>query len=106
MNTHYIIILITTKNKKQATQIAQALLQSKLIACANIIDGVQSLFWWQGKIDSSKETLLILKTKKILFKKVEAKVKSLHSYQTPEIISLPIANGSKDYLGWINSSVV
>ena len=104
MKTQYIIILTTTKDKKEAVKIAQGLLDAKLIACANIVDGVQSLFWWQGKIDSSKEVLLVLKTKKNLFKKVCAKVKSLHSYQTPEIISLPIVNGSEDYLGWINSS--
>ncbi len=101
----YIIVLVTAKDKKEAAKIAKGLLESKLIACANIIDGIQSLFWWQGKIDSSKEVLLVLKTKKSLFKKVEAKVKSLHSYQTPEIIALPIVHGSKDYLSWITASV-
>jgi periplasmic divalent cation tolerance protein len=104
MNIPYIIILVTSKDKKEAKKIAQSLLEAKLIACANIIDNVQSLFWWQGKIDSSKEVLLVLKTKKILFKRVCAKVKSLHSYQTPEIIALSLVNGSKNYLSWINSS--
>ena len=105
MNTQCIIVFVTTKDKKEANKIAHGLLEAKLIACANIIDGVQSLFWWQGKIDSSKEALLVLKTKKNLFKKISVKVKSLHSYQTPEIIALPIADGSKDYLAWINSSI-
>jgi periplasmic divalent cation tolerance protein len=100
----YILIFITAKNKKEASMLAKNLLEDKLIACANIIDGVQSLFWWQGKIDSSKETLLILKTKKVLFKKIMEKVKSLHSYQTPEIIALPLTHGSQDYLQWLNSS--
>jgi len=103
-NTKYIVILVTAKDKKQATKIACGLLEAKLVACANIIEGVQSLFWWQGKIDSSKEVLLVLKTKKTLFKKIMIKVKSLHSYQTPEIIALPIVAGSDDYLHWINSS--
>ncbi|MBF0570435.1 MAG: divalent-cation tolerance protein CutA [Candidatus Omnitrophica bacterium] len=102
---NYIIILVTAKDKKEANRIARGLLEAKLIVCANIIDDVQSLFWWQGKIDSSKEVLLVLKTKKSLFKRIMAQVKSLHSYQTPEIIALPIANGSEDYLKWINSSV-
>ena len=70
MDKTFIVVLITTKDKKEAAKIAKGLLEAKLIACANIIDGVQSLFWWQGKIDSSREVLLILKTKKILFKKV------------------------------------
>ncbi len=104
MNTHYIIVLVTAKDKKEAEKIARGLLEAKLIACANILEGVQSLFWWQGKIDISQEVLLILKTKKILFKKVLNQVKSLHSYQTPEIIALPIVNGSEDYLRWISSS--
>ena len=106
MNSHYIVILVTAKDKKEATRIARGLLEAKLVACANIIDGVQSIFHWQGEIDSSKEVLLILKTKKVLFNKVAAKVKSLHSYQTPEIIALPIINGNEDYLSWIRSSVV
>jgi len=104
MNAQHIVVLITSKDKKEAEKIARGLLEAKLIACANIIDGIQSLFWWQGKIDSSKEVLLVIKTKNILFKKVSTKVKFLHSYQTPEIIALPIVHGSKDYLGWINSS--
>jgi len=106
VNTYYIVILITTKNKKEAAKIAKCLLEAKLIACANIIDSVQSFFWWQGKIDSAKEAGLVLKTKKKLFRKIEAKIKSLHSYQTPEIIALPLIAGSKDYLNWINSSVI
>ena len=105
MNTRYVVVLVTAKDKKEAGKIARGLLEAKLIACANIVEGVQSLFWWQGKIDSSKEVLLVLKTKKILFKKVSARVQSLHSYQTPEIIALPIIAGSDDYLGWITSSV-
>lgn len=105
MKTNFIVVLVTAKDKKEAMKIAKGLLEAKLIACANIVGGVESLFWWQGKIDSSKEVLLVLKTKNILFKKVITTVKSLHSYQTPEIIALPIVAGSEDYLAWINSSV-
>ena len=106
MNTPTIVVLVTAKDKKEASKIARGLLEAKLIACANIVEGVGSLFWWQGKIDSSKEVCLILKTKKILFKKVIAQVKSLHSYQTPEIIALPIIAGSKDYLQWLDKNCI
>jgi len=105
MNTQCIVILVTTKDKKEAQKIARALLEEKLIACANIISGVDSMFWWQGKIDSSKEVLLVLKSKKNNFNKISIAVKKSHSYQTPEIIALPIINGSEDYLKWINSSL-
>ena len=101
----YIVIFVTTKDTKQAQSIANGLLQDKLVACANIVEGVRSLFWWQCRIDSAKEALLVLKTKKGSFKKVAARVKALHSYQTPEIIALPIAAGSRDYLKWINASL-
>ena len=104
--THHIVVLVTAKDKKEAEKISRGLLEAKLIACANIIEGVRSLFWWQGKIDSSKEVLLVLKTKKGLFKKISTKVRSLHSYQTPEIIALPLVAGSKDYLDWVGSSCV
>ncbi len=98
-------MFVTAKDVPQAQKIADALVLDKLIACANIIPGVQSIFSWQGKVDKGKEVLLILKTKKILFKKVAARVKALHSYQTPEIIALPIIDGSRDYLQWIDASV-
>ena len=77
------VILVTAKDKKEATKIAQGLLEAKLIACANIIEGVQSLFWWQGKIDSSKEVLLVLKTKKILFKKIISQGKIFTQLSNP-----------------------
>jgi periplasmic divalent cation tolerance protein len=103
--TNAIIILVTAKDKAEAKKIADGLLTAKLIACANILDGVKSLFWWEGKIDSSEEALIVIKTKHSLFKKVEKEVKRLHSYQTPEVIALPIIEGSADYLRWINDSL-
>jgi len=85
--------------------IAQTLLDEKLVACVNIIDNVQSLFWWQGNIDHENELLLMMKTKASLFESVEVRVKELHSYEVPEIIAIPIAKGSQDYLDWIQTSV-
>ena len=76
-----------------------------MIACANIIEGVQSVFWWQGKIDQAKETLIILKSKQALFKKIVKTVKAHHSYAVPEIIALAIIDGNPDYLRWIDESL-
>ncbi len=100
----FIIVFITCANKFQAKKIAQALIKAKLAACVNLVNPINSLFWWQGKVDSSKETLLIIKTKKNLFSRLEKLVKSLHTYDVPEIIALPIIKGSKKYLDWINDS--
>jgi len=99
-----IVILITAKNVREANKIAAKLVESKLIACANVIRGIQSIYRWQGKIEKANETLLILKSKKSCLPKIIKMVKKYHSYDVPEIIALPITNGSKDYLNWIKSN--
>jgi len=103
-NEKYIVVFITAETHGQGRDIADALLARKLAACVNIVPGVQSKFWWQGKIDSANESLLIVKTREVLLDKVIATVKSLHSYKVPEIIALPIIGGNKDYLDWIDES--
>ncbi|MFH1655960.1 MAG: divalent-cation tolerance protein CutA [Candidatus Omnitrophota bacterium] len=99
-----IVVFVTCANKSEANKIAKALIKAKLAACVNLLNPVNSLFWWQGKVDSSKEILLIIKTKKRLFGKLEKLVKSLHSYDVPEIIAFPILMGNKKYLNWIDDS--
>jgi periplasmic divalent cation tolerance protein len=100
----YIVVLVTVPNNSKAKKIADYLLSKKLIACANIVSGVDSIFWWQGKIDKAKESLMILKTQKNLFNKLVVAIKSKHPYSVPEIIALPIISGNKDYLDWIDES--
>ena len=99
-----IVILVTAKNVREANKIASKLIEGKLIACANVVKGISSIFRWQGKVDKAKETLLILKSKKSCFPKIVKMVKKYHSYDVPEIIALPITDGSKDYLNWIKSN--
>jgi len=102
----HIVILVTTSSKKEAEKIAKALLKEKLAACVNIISGIKSFFHWEGKIDNADELLLLIKTRKKLFKKVERTVKQCHSYTAPEVIALPIVEGSKKYLDWIDNVTV
>ncbi len=101
----YIVVLITCPSKDEGLKIAKALLENKLAACINVIDSLDSYFWWKGKIDYAKEVLLIVKTRLDLFNKVVELVKKLHSYTVPEIIALPILAGNKDYLRWIDESL-
>jgi len=101
----YIIVFVTARNKAEGRMIANGLLEDKLIACANLIKGVESFFCWKGKVDRSKEVMLVIKTQQELFSQVVAKVKKLHSYETPEIIAFPIVAGDKAYLKWIDESV-
>lgn len=101
----YIIVFITAGSKEEAEKIARGLLEEKLAACVNILKDADSHFWWQGKLDKAKETLLIIKTKKSLFPKLLKKATALHSYEVPEIIALPIVAGNRPYLGWIDESL-
>ncbi len=101
----YIIILITCSSKKEATKIKDVLLNEKKVACINIIPQVDSFFWWQGKIDSCSEVLLLLKTRNNVFNDIVNVVKKNHKYEVPEIIALPIIDGNKDYLKWIKQTV-
>ena len=104
MNSPYIVILVTAKDTDEAKRIARRLLEEKLIACANVVSGVQSLFWWEGKGDEAAETLLVMKSVKKHFTKIVKTVKSIHSYNVPEIIAVPVVAGEKDYLRWIDAS--
>ena len=96
-----IVIFITTADEQEAQNIAKLLLESKKTACANIVPKVDSMFWWQGVLESEAECMLILKTKLSLLDEVVNSVKSAHSYEVPEIVALPIIGGNQDYLNWI-----
>jgi periplasmic divalent cation tolerance protein len=101
----YIVTFVTASSKKEAEKIVKALLKNKLAACVNVVREIESFFWWRGKIDRAKETLLIIKSKKAKLAGIIKLVKSLHSYEVPEIIALPITGGFKPYLEWIDESV-
>jgi len=99
----YVIIMVTTASKQEAEKIAQRLLKERLIACANIIGPVSSLFHWAGKTEKAEEFLIFMKSRKDLFEKLTETVKALHSYEVPEILVLPVVGGSKAYLDWLGS---
>jgi periplasmic divalent cation tolerance protein len=105
METHTSIVVLVTSADEQAQEIADTLLQQRKVACVNIVPGVSSFFWWQGRPDSDRESLLIIKTKASLLAEVIALVKKVHSYDVPEIIALPIIGGNPDYLDWIDKEV-
>jgi periplasmic divalent cation tolerance protein len=96
-----IVALVTCGSEEEALKIANALVESRLAACVNLIAPIRSIYRWEGKIWDEKEWLLIIKTQRNRFEALEKKVKSLHSYSVPEIISLPITEGSSAYLNWL-----
>ena len=95
------LIYITAKDKEEARNIGKELVGSKLAACVNIIDKMNSFYWWEGKVQDDNEAILIAKTKESLVSELIEKVKSMHSYECPCIVAFPILDGNKDYLEWI-----
>jgi len=106
MEKNLIMIMITSSSEQEAKTIIEKLLKNRLIACGNLIGPISSSFWWKDRIETSKEYLILLKSRNNLFNKIEREVLRLHSYEIPEMIVFPIVDGSKDYLKWINTSLM
>jgi len=98
----YIQISTTTETREQARKIARHLVEQKLAACVQISGPMESTYRWKGNVETANEWLCVIKTRPSLFKKVEAAIKKLHPYETPEIIAVPITKGSREYLNWLD----
>ena len=98
------ITFSTCKDLRQANRIARTLVKEKLAACVNIIPGIASIYAWKGKIEEGREVLLVIKSRSSLSKRLTARVKALHSYSVPEVVTIPIASGNPDYLRWVRES--
>ena len=94
-------VYMTAGSREEAERIGRALVEERLAACVNILDGMQSFYWWQGKIEEGRETVLIAKTREALVDSLSERVKALHSYDCPCVIALPIEGGNADYLAWL-----
>ncbi|MCE4602304.1 MAG: divalent-cation tolerance protein CutA [Desulfurococcales archaeon] len=99
------IVIIITAPKGEGKRIARALVESRLAACVNIVQGLTSLYWWQGEIQEDQEELLIVKTRMDALNKLIDEVKKIHPYSVPEIVALPILGGNPDYLKWVDDEV-
>ena len=99
METHF--VYMTAGNMEEARVIGKALVSSRLAACVNILDRMHSMYWWEGQIQDDTEVVLIAKTRASLVPALIEKVKSIHSYAVPCIVSLPIVAGNKAFLDWI-----
>jgi periplasmic divalent cation tolerance protein len=97
----FAIVFVTAPDLKTARALAKAALQARLIACANLIPKIESHSWWQGKIESGAEVLLVLKTTKSKLAALEKLILVKHPYDTPEFLVLPLSAGSKKYLDWL-----
>jgi periplasmic divalent cation tolerance protein len=96
-----IVVYITAPNEEEAVKISKIIVEEKLAGCINIVRGIRSIYMWQGKIEDDPEVLMIAKTQRSLFNALMTRVKELHPYTVPEIIAMPVIEGSADYLNWL-----
>ena len=103
--TDFQIVLSTCADREQAERIAHRLVEQQVAACVNILPGVQSIYHWQGKVETAAEVLMVIKTSADLVPEVELTIASLHSYDVPEFLVLPVFGGSHAYLAWLRDSL-
>jgi periplasmic divalent cation tolerance protein len=101
----FVVVLSTAGGIEEAEKIAEELVGKRLAACVNIIPAIHSIYRWNNAVQKDKEVLMIIKTERAKFEIVESTIRSLHSYEVPEIISFPLENGSQGYLQWLESSL-
>ena len=97
----FVVVFVTTPSAEVAANLARALVTEKLAACVNILPGLRSIYTWEGKMCDQEELLCVLKTRRELFPALRDRVTALHPYQVPEIIALPLVDGSATYLAWL-----
>ena len=100
-----VVVLVTAGSQEEGRRIAHHLVEAKLAACVNITQPIQSIYRWEGKIEEGQEYQLFIKTTRGLFSEVQAAIHKLHSYATPEILCLPVIDGDRKYLAWLNDAV-
>lgn len=96
-----VTVFVTVESRDEARTIAQALVRERLAACVNVLPEIRSFYWWDGAVQDDPELLLIVKTRADRFADLERRVRELHSYEVPEVIALPIRQGSEPYLDWV-----
>lgn len=100
-----IVVFMTAANREEAGRLAEMLVEKRLAACVQILPEIESVYRWQGKVERQREVLLIAKTTRSNFEELEKEVRARHSYETPEIVALPLSAGSGPYLEWLKTSV-
>ena len=103
--TDKLVVLITAADKKECRKIARHLVEARLAACVNITGPIESIYRWQGKIARDREYQLFIKTTREIFPEIKLAISKLHSYENPEVICLPVIDGSEKYLQWVDDSL-
>src|SRR5580658_2855882 len=104
--TDKIVVLSACDSEEQATLLARHLVELRLAACVNIVPGVRSFYRWKGAIEDTAEWILVIKSRRDLFSSIRAELAKMHSYEVPELLALPVVEGSENYLAWMDRELV
>jgi len=104
--TDKIVVLTNCGSADEAERIARSLVEKRLAACVNVMPAVRSFYRWKGVIEDEQESLLVIKSSRALFDELRAEIEKLHSYEVPEVIAVPIVDGSEGYLEWLERELV
>ncbi len=104
--TDKIVVLTTCESADEASQIARVLVEKKIAACVNILPGAKSVYRWKDKIEEASEILLIIKSRRDLFDAIRTEIAKIHTYELPELIAVPIVDGSETYLSWLDRELI
>lgn len=100
-----LVVITTTETQEEAERLAHRLVEHQLAACVQLVAPLTSVYRWEGKVETAQEVLLLIKTTLAAYAALETEIKQRHSYQTPEIIALPVMAGAQDYLAWLRATV-
>ncbi|MEK7403527.1 MAG: divalent-cation tolerance protein CutA [Acidobacteriota bacterium] len=103
--TDKIVVLSTCASGEEAERIARRLVESRLAACVNLVAGVRSFYHWKGALQEDAEWLLVIKSRRGLFERLRAELEKVHSYETPEMLALPVVDGAPNYLNWLDAEL-
>jgi periplasmic divalent cation tolerance protein len=104
--TDKIVVLTTCDSEDKAAELARTLVEKKVAACVNILPGARSIYHWQGKLEDAPEWVLLIKSRRDLFPQLREAIAQTHSYEVPEVIALPVVDGSEAYLAWLDDAML
>jgi len=100
-----LVVLVTTSSLEEGQTIARVLVDERLAACVNVVPGVRSFFFWEGRVQEEAEALLLIKTRRERYEALQRRILELHGYSVPEVLALPVEAGSPSYLAWVGETV-
>lgn len=103
--TEKIVVFSNCGSEEEAKRVARALVEAKVAACVNIVPGIRSVYRWKGAVEEESEWMLVIKSSRPLFTRLQAEIRRVHSYDLPELVALSVVDGSQEYLGWLDSEL-